>query len=377
MPSTATFRVVPTLLQTMVKHRQLLCMPSQILAHRIAATAIVALIGVVSQLDAMKPDVPFDSIANRAIEDQRAATHALYATPHAQKTPRARACHAAAYASTLGGIAIFGGARVCGRDVLADDTLWLWNGQQWSALATGGPSAREDAQMVFDSRRGVLVLYGGRRDERVLADTWEWSRNAGWKRIESTNNPGALEHSAMAFDSVRGRVVLFGGAFPNQFKDETWEWSGAVWTKINAPASPAARIGHSMLWDAGSRSVVLYGGFSPSTQFRDMWRWNGQRWLLADSVGPTYSEGPSLAFHNGELMIAGAGLADGKVLNVWTYSAGRWTSRSVAQPAALLVGAVSTFDAGRGRMVITGGGETNEPGIRVVEFDGKRWVGPG
>lgn len=301
------------------------------------------------------------------------ASGAIANSSQPQKTPRARACHAAAYAPALGGTAVFGGARVCGRDVLTDDTLWLWNGLQWSVLATGGPSAREDALLVFDSKRNVLVLYGGRRDGGIFMDTWEWSRATSWRKIESTMNPGMIEHASMAFDSTLGRVVLFGGAEGREFRDATWEWNGTVWNRVRPSPYPAARIGHSMIWDPASQSVMLYGGFSAAKQLRDLWRWKGQRWTRVDSAGPTYTEGSSLAPGKSALTVIGPGLLEAKTASVWTFEMGKWKIVQAAQRPDVLVGAAVTYDAKRGRYVLTGGGETAEPGIRVVEFDGVAW----
>jgi hypothetical protein len=296
-------------------------------------------------------------------------------TAHA--APGARACHAATNAPALGGLIVFGGALQCGRNVLPDDTLWLWNGATWTALAHGGPSAREDAQMTFDSRRNTLVLYGGRRDGAIYSDTWEWNRAAGWRRITSTTNPGALEHAAITFDSLRGRAVLFGGALGRTFQAATWEWDGRSWSKREAAVVPDARIAHSMTWSASLRSVVLYGGFSQTRQYTDLWRWNGTRWTRIDTAGPTYSEGPSLAAGRQGLLVAGPGVIDTGAIRVWRYADARWTPVAAASDGGAapptLIGAQLTYDSRRDVYVWSGGALPSVPRIRLVEFGGNRW----
>lgn len=295
----------------------------------------------------------------------------------AHAAPGTRACHAATNAAALGGLVVFGGALQCGRNVLPDDTLWLWNGSAWAALAQGGPSAREDAQMTFDSKRNTLVLYGGRRDGAIYTDTWEWSRASGWRNIAATTNPGALEHAAITFDSLRGRAVLFGGALGRTFQAATWEWDGRSWSKREATVAPDARIAHSMTWSSSLRSVVLYGGFSQARQYSDLWRWNGAQWTRVDSGGPTYSEGPSLAAGRQGLLVAGPGLRDTGAIRMWNYADARWTPVVTAADGgtapSTVIGAQLTYDTRRDVYVWSGGALPAAPSIRLVEFDGRRW----
>src|SRR5262249_54743970 len=104
---------------------------------------------------------------------------------------------------------------------------------KWHLRTTNGPSRRAASQMVFDSSRGVTLLFGGYGwDETIqgnaaLNDLWEWngggwrrrvahSGNSGWtyqNRWVWTNSaqPPPREVCAAAYDSTRGRLVIFGG----------------------------------------------------------------------------------------------------------------------------------------------------------------------
>jgi hypothetical protein len=83
-----------------------------------------------------------------------------------------------ASAGPSGGVFLFGGQRDTVPHLV--DTLWLWNGSTWRAVADEGPHHRGMAAMAFDTRRGVLVLYGGtqgsvgRSSGTQYGDTWEW-----------------------------------------------------------------------------------------------------------------------------------------------------------------------------------------------------------
>src|SRR5262245_25207162 len=69
--------------------------------------------------------------------------------------PSARSGHAMAYDDARRVVLLFGGASTT---MLGD--LWSWDGGRWTRLSTSGPPARDEAVMVFDSRRQRLVLFG-------------------------------------------------------------------------------------------------------------------------------------------------------------------------------------------------------------------------
>jgi hypothetical protein len=78
--------------------------------------------------------------------------------------------------------------------------------------------------MAYDSERGVTVLYGGQNVHRDFQDdTWEWDGET-WRRIIGLDPrpPRTIAH-AMAYDSRRGVVVLYGGIGISV----AWEYRGA------------------------------------------------------------------------------------------------------------------------------------------------------
>ena len=80
--------------------------------------------------------------------------------------------------------------------------LWEWNGVCWSLLnpEPNGPRWRNFAATAYDSKRGVLVLYGGLQNPSVqFEETWEWDGKI-WKRFEA-KGPGVREVPGMTFDA--------------------------------------------------------------------------------------------------------------------------------------------------------------------------------
>lgn len=96
---------------------------------------------------------------------------------------------------------------------------WTYDGTKWELVATSNPPpARENAQLVFDARRGVTVLVGGATStDGDLLSIWEFDGTDWIKRVDqdTPNLPRSLKgrRSMAAFwHPVRQTTVIFGGA---------------------------------------------------------------------------------------------------------------------------------------------------------------------
>ena len=102
--------------------------------------------------------------------------------------------------------------------------------------------------LVYDSARGVLVLFGGfywnpdTGDIVLLGDTWEYD-GVNWVQRSPASNPSARYYHAMAYDSARGVTVLFGGHDTRDRLNDTWEWDGTNWTQRFPATKPTTRRG--------------------------------------------------------------------------------------------------------------------------------------
>ncbi len=83
-----------------------------------------------------------------------------------------------------------------------------WDGNQWRPLPDGPPLAAH--QMVYDSVRNKMVVFGGIKGIGVISnETWEFDGTI-WTKVADTG-PEGREGFGMVFDSNRGVTVLFGG----------------------------------------------------------------------------------------------------------------------------------------------------------------------
>lgn len=256
----------------------------------------------------------------------------------AANAPPALVDHAMAYDSIRERVVLYGGVDAAGN---FNGATWEWDGNAWQMVHSGGPGTPDPRvlhEMVFDSARGRVVLFGGvdfagnTRD-----DTWEWD-GVSWQLVASgINSPGGpRDFTAMAYDANRGVTVLFGGLPPVV---ETWEWDGINWTPVLTPNFPSPACGdrhmHAMTYDAVAQRVLLFGGLDCNGLNNDLWSYDGVDWtqLIPTSPLPQPRANPQL-----------------------------------------------THDLARGVTVLWGGDPLGFGGNETWEWDGTRWIqiaGPG
>lgn len=88
-------------------------------------------------------------------------------SPFARPTPRYR--HAMTYHDGLQASVMTAG----NQNNLLNDETWLWDGQLWTQLVGAGNRNRVDHALAYDSRRRVVVHFGGRPDWIASNETWE------------------------------------------------------------------------------------------------------------------------------------------------------------------------------------------------------------
>jgi YetA-like protein/Galactose oxidase, central domain len=135
----------------------------------------------------------------------------------------------------------------------------------WTQMSPGsnpGPTAGHT--MVYDSVNQKVVLFGGYQTWGGPALNGTWIYDAGtqtWSNPNPGNSPPGLYYPPMAFDSKRGLVVLYGG--PSMM----WGYNVATnqWSQLPVTGGPAAvdAAGSScaqcltMAYDAGTDKYIL------------------------------------------------------------------------------------------------------------------------
>lgn len=294
--------------------------------------------------------------------------------------PAARTGAALAYDDHDGRLLLFGGRD--GTDALLADT-WEWDGECWARLPVSGPPAADGAQMVYDSGRRRMVLFGGSLDSDTFANrfspqTWEWDGKK-WTQAATTGPVARVGHS-MAYDTKRHVVVLFGGkdrlnrTEGAHYLADTWEWDGSKWAE-RKEAGPAARNEQAMVYDGHRGAVLLFGGHAhPQKPFGDTWQWDGRRWTRVSETGASPRALHAMAYDNrsGKTILYGG--YDGKLLaDTWEWDGKSWTQvGTTGSPVRLVHG--MAFDSARGSFVVFGGTDGTHPSADTLQWNGKAWV---
>jgi len=186
--------------------------------------------------------------------------------------PENRENHALVFDEKRGSIILFGGLTIkfrVGQIALGD--TWEWNGSQWSQLHVKGPEPRWGHKMIYDEDRGVIVLFGGYDSLRYFNDTWIWEgKTATWSKVTPKNSPTERCNHAMSFDTRNRKVLLFAGKTGRDSPlNDLWEWDGSDWTPIRQEAPPKPRYGHAMVYGKKRQLTILFGGYDGEQYFRD------------------------------------------------------------------------------------------------------------
>lgn len=139
-----------------------------------------------------------------------------------------RTSHGMAYDNARDRVVLFGGTEpsIC---TICEDTFG-WDGNNWSTLKTrfpDGDNLRWDHAMAFDSARARVVIQGGTANAEdgftravTTDETWEYDGDS-WHQAAAGPRRGL---HAMVYDSKRGKLVMFGGETESgEMKGDTWE----------------------------------------------------------------------------------------------------------------------------------------------------------
>jgi hypothetical protein len=160
--------------------------------------------------------------------------------------------------------------------------------------------------MVYDSKRGRSVLFGGqgrrKNDWPLLGDTWFYA-DRRWQQWEagSGKQPEPRCGHSLAFDEETGTVVLFGGIDEGgRSLGDTWLFDGSSWQPVSGPAPPARRYA-AFGFDPDLKACVLNGGSEDDAGqrgFGDTWQFRDRTWTrLGKDFDTITHDDHALAYH--------------------------------------------------------------------------------
>ena len=253
----------------------------------------------------------------------------------------------------------------------AGSDTWEWDGTAWGQRVDEVPTPRHLHATVYDSVRGVHVLFGGMLVEGQSGETWEWN-GTRWRQRRVTGPSPRWGH-AMSFDSARGVTVLFGGNSVTGISDETWEWDGSAWTRRTVSAPPA-RFYHSMVYDPVRAVTTLFGG-NGTIDYGDTWDWNGVSWTRRNTTGPGPRRAHATTWDSARnvLVLVGGYTPQGSVGDTWEWDGVQWRNLANSGPSPRSSVGLA-FDPVRGVSVLTGGVADSRTSNEVWEWNGTQWT---
>ena len=197
--------------------------------------------------------------------------------------------------------------------------------------------------MVFDSARGVVVMFGGDSGAGYLNDTWEWDGSTWTQRVPTTSPPPTA-YVFMAYDATRAVTVMVSSA--------TWEWDGTNWIQKSA-SRPAPSGPFTDSADAGTTGVMLLDKAKN-------WLWNGTTWTSVDFTATVpWTSGYVYATYDelrDRVLAIAWNEAPAVRMNIWEWTNGNWVQVPGSQPTTpWLQFADVSYDSDHGVVWMFGG----------------------
>jgi galactose oxidase-like protein len=246
----------------------------------------------------------------------------------------------------------------------AADT-WIWESPGWvKQKPSTNPDRRFGHAMAYDAKRKVFVMFGGKgwywNQWNWWKGTWEWD-GTNWKKVQPTTEPSPRTGHAMTYDSRRGVVVLFGGWDDKNHLSDTWEWDGTTWTKRSPAAAPSARAAHAMTYDSQRGVVVLFGGHDGTSALGGPWEYDGSSWTIPFPPPPYSPSGryqAGLVYDNNRkvsILFGGRDAAKASLNDTHEWNGTSWTALQTASAPKKRYGFGMFFDSNLGCPVVFGG----------------------
>jgi len=247
-------------------------------------------------------------------------------------------------------------------DFLAD--TWQWNGKEWSLVSTSGPQTYGHG-MAYDAARDLTVLYGGRDpasfagggNKKInLGDTWEWDGES-WTKID-TGQGVPIASPLMAYDPTRGRVIRHGGVSDRETFDQatTWEWDGQTWTQT--AQGPTRAVG-GMFYDSNRQKMVIFGGGRTIYEHPDdTWELDGNLWIpisTKPSAGRIFT---AMVFDTSRkvgVRYGGTTSPDSSFGDTWEWDGVQWSRVGVPHSPGGRMLHAMAYDSKRRKVVLFGG----------------------
>ncbi len=261
--------------------------------------------------------------------------------------PTGRGYFSMAYDSKMERVILYGGQSGDGLsypEVFNNSDTWAFNpiGKAWEEKRpTPGPMRMSTHALIYNSKSGQIILYGGvnlvdKKKDLLLRETWAYDCKANtWKRM--ADGPTGRFGYRLTYDEESDKVILFAGAYMDQrvvkhYQDTwTYDFSSDTWREMKPSINPPPRHFYEMVYDRKSDRVILWGGWlGEKKEDSSVWAYdfNTNTWSETKTVnGPSPRGYHAMAYdqESERIILYGGGLEGSD--ETWSYDPSRniWT----------------------------------------------------
>ncbi|MCX6896986.1 MAG: hypothetical protein NTZ16_16170, partial [Verrucomicrobia bacterium] len=172
--------------------------------------------------------------------------------------------------------------------------------RRWSDLRpVHTPPPVTGGSLAYDPLHDEFILFGGGHvaepgpngRPRGYTGTWAFSvAQNDWRPLRLAVEPPPRMVTRLVTDTKRNLLILFGGDGQSHFLADTWifDLASRTWRQSKAPTGPPPRAGHFTVFDAAT-GLVFAGGGNNRTDLTDLWAYDpaADTWRAANGTVPT------------------------------------------------------------------------------------------
>lgn len=286
--------------------------------------------------------------------------------------------------------------------VICGEQLFPGPHWEWVEIDTPTkPTGRMGHEMVYDSARDVIVLFGGEyANDREMNDTWEYGLVQSpqgyvldWTHIPTSTKPRTRDFFGMVYDSKRHAAVAFGGEDWPAALNDTWVYDGVNWTQVATSGSPGQRAHLNMAYDEHNEEIVMYGGWQWYNTLDDFWRFKWTAYPASPPQGvwsfitpepnppsptkPPKCQNALMVYDQARkkvVLYGGSSHNQGiKYQDTWEWDGVKWEKMNPVDNPGKLEEPAGTYDSTRERVILFGGNGLNGTSDDLWEYDGVNW----
>jgi hypothetical protein len=242
------------------------------------------------------------------------------------------------------------------------------------------PSPRSSLFVAYDSKRNLVLLFGGSNVDpcwkdcgEPLGDTWIYDITANtWTQIKPPTAPSGRANAAMAYDVESDRIILFAGfiSADTYAPLDTWSFdiNTKTWTQMKA-AGPAYYFGHKLVYDSKADRMILWGGWNFETYvgIDDTWTYdyNTDTWTkMNPKVRPPGVNFQGMVYDSKADRVIMWGGGFNTSVWIYDYNTDNWEERKPNGGPSSRYGQFISYDS-KADLTILYGGYTGDPNAQM------------